>query len=94
MACGWHMMLGYDRIGCYIWNANHSHRLIRESGECVINVPTVDIAPTVVRIGNCSGRDTDKFAAFGLAKEKGRKVSAPLIAACPVTSNAAWPTTA
>ncbi len=84
MTCGWHMMLGYDRIGCYIWNANHSHRLIRESGECVINVPAVDIAPTVVKIGNSSGRDIDKFAAFGLAKEKGRKVSAPLIAACPV----------
>ncbi len=84
MTCGWHMMLGYDRIGCYVWNANRSHRLIRESRECVINIPAVDIASTVVRIGNSSGRDVDKFAAFGLAKEKGRKVSAPLIAACPV----------
>ncbi len=82
MTCGWHMMLGYDRIGCYIWNANHSHGLIRKSKECVINIPTVDIASTVVRIGNCSGRDADKFAQFQLTKQKGQRVAAPLIAEC------------
>jgi flavin reductase (DIM6/NTAB) family NADH-FMN oxidoreductase RutF len=82
MTCGWHMMLGYDLIGCYIWDANHSHSLIRKSKECVINIPAVDLAATVVRIGNCSGRDVDKFAKFKLSKEKGRKVSAPLIAEC------------
>ena len=82
MTCGWHMMMGYDLIGCYIWNANHSRGLIRESKECVINIPTVDIASTIVRIGNCSGRDVDKFAKFKLTKEKGREVSAPLIKEC------------
>jgi flavin reductase (DIM6/NTAB) family NADH-FMN oxidoreductase RutF len=82
MTCGWHMMLDYARIGCYIWDANHSHGLIRKSGECVINLPTVEIAPKVVRIGNCSGRETDKFAAFKLTKEKGERVAAPLIAEC------------
>lgn len=82
MTCGWHMMMGYDRIGAYIWSANHSQKLIRKSKECVINIPTVDIAPTVVRIGNCSGRDIDKFAKFKLAKDKGKHVSAPLIKEC------------
>ncbi|MEI9993888.1 MAG: flavin reductase family protein [Rhizomicrobium sp.] len=82
MTCGWHMMLGYDRIGCYIWNANHSHGLIRKSKECVINIPTVDLAATAVRIGNCSGRSVDKFAKFKLTAEAGSKVSAPLIAQC------------
>jgi flavin reductase (DIM6/NTAB) family NADH-FMN oxidoreductase RutF len=82
MTCGWHMMMGYNLIGCYIWNANHSHGMIRKSKECVINVPTVDLAPTVVRIGNCSGRDGDKFEKFGLTKQKGRHIAAPLIAEC------------
>jgi flavin reductase (DIM6/NTAB) family NADH-FMN oxidoreductase RutF len=82
MTCGWHMMMGYDLVGCYIWDANHSHDLIRKSKECVINIPTVALAATVVRIGNCSGRDVNKFAKFKLTKEKGRKVSAPLIAEC------------
>jgi flavin reductase (DIM6/NTAB) family NADH-FMN oxidoreductase RutF len=82
MTCGWHMMMEYTLVGAYIWDANHSQSLIRKSKECVINIPTVDIASTVVRIGNCSGRDVDKFAKFKLTKEAGKAVSAPLIAEC------------
>jgi flavin reductase (DIM6/NTAB) family NADH-FMN oxidoreductase RutF len=48
----------------------------------VINVPTVDMLDTVVDIGNCSGRDVDKFAAFGLTAQPARKVKAPLIGEC------------
>ncbi len=82
MTCGWHMMMGYDLIGCYIWSANHSHGLIRKSKECVINVPAAHLAAKVVGIGNCSGRNGDKFAKFGLTRQKGAKVAAPLIAEC------------
>ena len=67
-----------------IWEENHSFEMIRRSRECVINVPTVELAETVVRIGNCSGRDTDKFAAFELTAAPARKVKAPLIAECHV----------
>ena len=48
----------------------------------MINIPTVDLAPTVVDIGNCSGRDVDKFARFGLTAERGVNVEAPLIGEC------------
>jgi flavin reductase (DIM6/NTAB) family NADH-FMN oxidoreductase RutF len=82
MTCGWHMMMDYTRVGCYIWDANHSHDLIRKSKECVINLPTAEMASTVVRIGNCSGRDVDKFAEFKLTKQEGDAVSAPLIGEC------------
>lgn len=84
MTMGWHMVMGFEPslVGCYIWNANHSHALIRKSRVCVINVPTVDLAETVVDIGNCSGRDTDKFEKFGLTPQPGVMVSAPLIAEC------------
>ena len=84
MTMGWHMVMGEEPslIGAFIWDQNHSFEMIRKSKECVINVPTVDIATTVVKIGNCSGRDTDKFTKFGLTAKPGKKVSAPLIEEC------------
>jgi flavin reductase (DIM6/NTAB) family NADH-FMN oxidoreductase RutF len=84
MTMGWHMVMGFQPslIGCYIWDANHSFELIRKSKECVFNVPTIDLAPTVVKIGNCSGRSVDKFTAFHLTAEPGNKVRAPLIKEC------------
>jgi flavin reductase (DIM6/NTAB) family NADH-FMN oxidoreductase RutF len=84
MTMGWHMIMEFvpSLIGCYIWTENHSFDMIKKSGECVINVPTVDMASTVVKIGNSSGRDTDKFEAYNLTAEKGKKVKAPLIKEC------------
>ena len=84
MTMGWHMIMEFEPslVGCYIWSENHSRELVRKSKECVINLPTADMAPKVVGIGNCSGRDTDKFAKFGLTAERGAKVMAPLISEC------------
>ena len=84
MTMGWHMVMGFapSLIGCYIWSENHSFDLIRKSKECVINIPTEDIAPKVVGIGNTSGRDIDKFAKFDLSAVPGEKVAAPLIREC------------
>jgi flavin reductase (DIM6/NTAB) family NADH-FMN oxidoreductase RutF len=84
MTMGWHMIMEFQPslIGCYIWDANHSFELIRRSRQCVINVPTVELAPTVVKIGNSSGRDIDKFAEFGLTAKPGEQVRAPLIEEC------------
>jgi flavin reductase (DIM6/NTAB) family NADH-FMN oxidoreductase RutF len=84
MTMGWHMIMEFEPslVGCYIWSENHSCDLVRKSRECVINVPTADMATKVVGIGNCSGRDTDKFAKFGLTPLKGAKVMAPLISEC------------
>lgn len=84
MTMGWHMIMEFEPslVGCYIWDANYSFEMIRRSRECVINVPTVELATTVVRIGNCSGRDVDKFAKFKLTATPGEKVKAPLIEEC------------
>ena len=35
---------------------DHSFRMIRDSHECVINLPTIDFQRAVVRTGNCSGQ--------------------------------------
>ena len=84
MTMGWHMVMGESPslVGCFIWDQNHSFEMIRKSRECVINVPTVDLAKTVVGIGNTSGAEIDKFAEFNLTAIPGKKVRAPLIEEC------------
>ncbi|MGJ4939847.1 flavin reductase family protein [Bradyrhizobium sp. HKCCYLS1011] len=84
MTMGWHMMMEFQPslIGCCISSANYSFDLVRKSRQCVINLPTTDLAEKVVRIGNSSGRDIDKFTAFDLTAERAQTVAAPLIAEC------------
>lgn len=84
MTMGWHTVMEFTPalVGCVISSANHSFELIRRSKQCVINVPTVDLAATVARIGNCSGAETDKFSRFKLTAEAADEVKAPLIAEC------------
>ena len=84
MTMGWHTMMSFTPalIGCYLWPENHSFDMVRKSKECVINIPTVDLADAVVGIGNASGRDVDKFEKFGLTAAAATKVRAPLIAEC------------
>jgi flavin reductase (DIM6/NTAB) family NADH-FMN oxidoreductase RutF len=84
MTMGWHMVMEFEPslIGCYIWSENHSFEMIRKSRECVINIPTTELAPKVVGIGNTSGADVDKFAKFKLTAVRGEKVKAPLVGEC------------
>jgi flavin reductase (DIM6/NTAB) family NADH-FMN oxidoreductase RutF len=84
MTMGWHMVIEFSPslVGCLIAGSNHSFELIRRARACVINVPTVELAHEVVGIGNCSGRDVDKFARFRLTAQPARHVQAPLIAEC------------
>ena len=84
MTMGWHMIMEFQPslIGCYIWDANHSFEMIRKSKECVINIPTSALAKQVVSIGNCSGRDVNKFEKFKLTPLQSEKIKAPLIQEC------------
>ena len=84
MTMSWHMMMEFTppRIGCIVSSADHSFSALSKTGECVIAIPSADLAEKVVAIGNCSGRDTDKFAEIGLTALPAEKVSAPLIGEC------------
>ncbi len=84
MTLGWHTVLEFapSLVGLMISAGNHSFRMIRESRECVINLPTTALTDTVVRIGNTTGAEIDKFATFGLTPEEATEVSAPLIREC------------
>lgn len=84
MTMGWHMMMGFTPalFACYISEGNHSFEMVRRSKQCVINLPAAHLLDQVVAIGNCSGADTDKFAAFGLTPVAATEVGAPLIEEC------------
>ena len=84
MTLGWHTILEFSPslVGLMISGGNHSHRMIRESRECVINLPTTALTDTVVGIGNTSGAEVDKFVKFNLTQQEASKVDAPLIGEC------------
>lgn len=76
MTMGFHMMIQHapPLIGCIIGPWDHSYQTPLETGECVIAVPTVDLAEAVVDIGNCSGDSVDKFHKFGLTTCPAKRV--------------------
>ena len=84
MTMGWHTVMEFtpSLVGCVIAAGNRSFEMIRQSGECVINLPTTKLTDTVVRIGNCTGAEVDKFAEFGITPSEAREVAAPLIQEC------------
>jgi flavin reductase (DIM6/NTAB) family NADH-FMN oxidoreductase RutF len=84
MTMGWHTMMQFSPalLGCYIWEGNRSYAMIRESRECVINIPMLDLVDQVVQIGNSHAEQGDKFEATGLTAEAALRVRAPLIAEC------------
>ncbi len=84
MTMGFHMMMQHEPalIGAIIGPWDHSHRALVETGECVLAVPTVELAETVVDIGNCSGDTMDKFQHFGLTAVAAETVGAPLVREC------------
>jgi flavin reductase (DIM6/NTAB) family NADH-FMN oxidoreductase RutF len=84
MTMSWHMMVEFEPplVACVCSGANYSFEALRATGECAIAVPARKLAAKVVKVGNSSGRDLDKFAAFGLTPRPASSVAAPLIAEC------------
>lgn len=84
MAMSWHTMLEFEPplVGCVISNRDWSYGRIKRSRECVLNVPTAELAEQVVGCGNTTGAEVDKFARFGLTARPAKKVAAPLIDEC------------
>lgn len=84
MTMSWHMMVEFEPplVACVVSSANHSFAALRATGECVIAIPALKLASKVVGVGNCSGRNVDKFAAFGLTPTPAKRVAPPLVAEC------------
>ena len=84
MTQSWHMMVEFEPplVACVISNRGYTFETVRKTKECVINIPTVELAKAVVGCGNTSGRKIDKFQKFGLTPSPAGIVKAPLIEEC------------
>jgi flavin reductase (DIM6/NTAB) family NADH-FMN oxidoreductase RutF len=84
MTQSWHTMMEFEPplVGCVIGGRSLSYEMLLKTRECVLNIPTLELAKQVVGIGNCSGRKVDKFRKFKLTALPASQVSAPLIAEC------------
>ena len=84
MTMSWHMMIDFEPpiLGCVISDQNYTFNILKKIKECVINIPTVELASKVVGVGNTSGSKVDKFKKYHLTQEAAAKVNAPLIAEC------------
>ena len=84
MTMSWQTMVEFEPplIACVVSNANYSFTALRATKECVIAIPALELASKVVAIGNCSGRDVDKFKRFSLTPAPAELVAPPLLAEC------------
>jgi len=64
--------------------SRYSYPIIRQTGEFVVNIPSVDEARATDRCGVLSGRDADKFLKTGLTSAPSKEVRPPIIAECPI----------
>ena len=84
MAMSWYMMVEFEppMVGCVISNRSYTFDILKATKECVINIPSVELAEKVVGVGNSSGKRVDKFKVFGLTMAAASCVKAPLIDEC------------
>lgn len=71
-------------VSISIRKERHSHAIIKETGEFVINLVTKDLVRATDFCGVRSGREVDKFRSMNLTSEPSRVVSPPSIGESPV----------
>ncbi|WP_418895140.1 flavin reductase family protein [Limibacterium fermenti] len=85
MTISWTMVMDFTpRFALCTGSWNYSYEALVESGECVIGIATADLVDTILDVGTTTGRETDKFARFGLTPLPASQISAPLIKECYV----------
>lgn len=84
MTLSWHTMMEFvpPLIGCVVSDRDYSFAALKATKECVIAVPDAGLVRKVVKVGNTSGKNIDKFEAIGLAALPASQVDAPLIGEC------------
>lgn len=90
MTIGFHMMLQHESptlIAASIGPWDHSYKSLKSNRECVLAIPSAQMATTVVDIGNCSGTDVDKWDAFGLTATPAKEIQAPLVGNQDILAN-------
>ena len=84
MTLAWHTMVDFEPplVGFVMSDRNFSFAALEATRECVINIPTAELAKAAVGCGNVSGRRVDKFARFRLTPLPASRVAPPLIGEC------------
>jgi flavin reductase (DIM6/NTAB) family NADH-FMN oxidoreductase RutF len=84
MTMSWHTMIDFEPplVGCIVSSRDFSFEALSKTGECVINIPTVELVKQVVAAGNVSGRRINKFPKVGLTPLPASQVAAPLVDEC------------
>lgn len=65
--------------------SRHSHSIIKENGEFVINLTPSNLAKEADYCGIYTGKKVNKFEKCKLTREPATQVSCPMIAECPVS---------
>jgi len=91
MTIGFHMVMQHESpplIGISLGPWDASFAALKKRRECVLAVPSVEMAAVVVDVGNCSSADgVDKWTDFGLEALPAKKVKAPLVGGPDVIAN-------
>lgn len=84
MTMSWHTMIDFEPpiVSCVISDENYTFNRLKETKECVINIPTEELAKQVVGVGNTTGAKVDKFNKFNLTAGACLRVNAPMIVEC------------
>lgn len=93
MTIGFHMVIQHESpplIGISLGPWDTSFATLKSQRECVLAVPSVEMAGVVVDVGNCSSDDdgeTTKWERFGLDALQAGNVKAPLVGGPHVIAN-------
>jgi flavin reductase (DIM6/NTAB) family NADH-FMN oxidoreductase RutF len=82
MALAWGTPIEEDVVGIAMYRENFTYKLIKQTKEFTINIPTKKLAKEVWLAGTRSGKKVDKEKLLGLTFEKGVKINTPHIKEC------------
>ena len=84
MTMSWYMMVEFEppQVACVVSSANYSFVALRDRRECVIAIPSADLAPIVVRSATRPAATSTSLQHRGLTPLLSTHVAAPLVKEC------------
>jgi flavin reductase (DIM6/NTAB) family NADH-FMN oxidoreductase RutF len=81
MTAGWNMKCSYDppTLAVALWDTKNTHKLIMESKEFVVAIPSPELRGALEYFGSVSGKDVAKFEESGVATLPGTVGKTPLL---------------
>jgi flavin reductase (DIM6/NTAB) family NADH-FMN oxidoreductase RutF len=84
MAVGWSTPVSHNpwMMSISVHPSRYTHKIIDETREFTVNIPTTELTNEMQYCGEYSGEDVDKFKELNLTPVKGKKVKCPSIKEC------------